>query len=117
MIRALWIGGFLLVFTIVAGSISLALTKFYGQQELLLLFPLAGVLSMFFGEKILAGMERKLGRHPGGAGAALLRSVVASVIVISAPTLCWGAMQVISDLMVIGLESSGVPNTFLSGMA
>lgn len=112
MLRALWVGGFLFVITIAAGSVSLALAKFYGSQELMLLFPIVGVFCMFFGEKILAGMERKMGNSAGGAGSTLLRSIVASLVVISAPTMCWGAMVVVSDLMVIGLEVSGAPESF-----
>ncbi len=109
MVRALWVGLFLFFLSALGCALALGLMKYYNAYELGLIFPVTGVACMFLGEKLLQGMEVKLGNGKGGAGAVLMRSLISSLVVVAVPTLCWGGLLATSDVMALSMEAAGVP--------
>lgn len=107
--RAVWVGIFLFVISLLAGAISVALTVYFNNPVLGLIFPLTGVACMFFGEKLLQGMEVKMGYPRGGAGVMLLRSTISAMVVWAVPAIAWGGVLAMSDLFLIGFEAAELP--------
>ncbi|MBB37126.1 MAG: hypothetical protein CME88_16590 [Hirschia sp.] len=109
--RAVWVGLFLFTISLLAGAISIALMVYYDNTMLGLIFPLTGVACMFMGEKLLGGMEVKMGQAPGGAGAMLMRSTVSALIMWAVPALGWGGVLAMSDVFVLGFEAAELPRS------
>ncbi len=109
LFRALWSGSMLFMLILLGCALSVALMSYYNQYELGLIFPVIGVLCMFFGEKLLRAMEVAGGQDPGGAGSTLIRSIVVAVVVITIPTLCWGIVMSIAEWILYGMEWGNLP--------
>ncbi|WP_018996368.1 hypothetical protein [Hirschia maritima] len=109
LFRALWSGSMLFMLILLGCALSVALMSYYNQYELGLIFPVIGVLCMFFGEKLLRAMEVAGGQDPGGAGSTLIRSIVVAVVVITIPTLCWGIVMSLAEWILHGMEWGNLP--------
>ena len=109
--RAVLVGLFLFVISLVSGAISIALMRYYGNPMLGLIFPTTGVLCMFIGEKLLQGMEVKMGVAKGGAGAMFMRSSVSAMVMWLVPLLGWGGVLAMSDIVVLGMEAAEMPRS------
>lgn len=109
LFKALWFGALLFVLIVVGCALSVALMAYYNQYEMGLLFPIIGVFCMLFGEKLLGSMEKAGGQDVGGAGSTLIRSCVAAGVVVMVPTLCWGVVLNVADLMVTGMVAGDLP--------
>lgn len=107
--RAVWVGVFLFVLSLLAGALSIALMIYFNNAAVGLIFPLTGVVCMFLGEKLLQGMEMKMGQPRGGAGVMLLRSTVSALIMWAVPAIGWGGVLAMSDVILIGFEAAELP--------
>ena len=109
--RAVIAGLLIFVFTLVTGAVSIALARYYQNANLALIFPVAGVVCMFLGEKMLEQMELKMGQTAGGAGDMFFRSAISALIVWAVPALSFGVIIATSDLVLLGMEAVEFPRT------
>ena len=107
--RAVWVGIFLFVISLIAGSVSIALMVYYDNPLIGLIFPTTGVVCMFCGEKLLLGLEVKMGQPRGGSGAMLLRSTISALVMWAVPAIAWGGVIAMSDVILLGFEAAEVP--------
>ena len=109
--RAVLVGLFLFVISLISGAVSIALMRYFDQPMLGLIFPTTGVVCMFIGEKLLKNMEDKMGVAEGGAGAMFMRSTVSAMIMWLVPLLGWGGVLAMSDIVILGMEAAEMPRT------
>ncbi len=114
LFRALWSGSMLFVLIVFGCALSVALMAYYNQYELGLIFPAIGVGCMLFGEKLLRAMESASGQDIGGAGSTFIRSLIVAIVVVIVPTMCWGIVISIANLMISGLITADVPRDISS---
>ncbi len=108
--RAMLFGVLLCTLALISAAVSVAFIKYYRQPEVALIFPLMGVMSMFVGEKLLYKIEQTVSNNTGGAGASFFRCAVSAIVIVSTPAIAWGSVEYVSNLIVVGFETWGMPH-------